>query len=261
MSLENPEPQPIIVKKKIVHGGHHGGAWKVAYADFVTAMMALFIVLWLMNTSDNVKKAIAGYFRDPSGKAAQDGSGQAGLGEGIGVGKQDMGKLKEKLESAMRQTPELAKLKNQVQMTVTGEGLRIELLETDVGTFFESGKPQPSSSGQDMLKMLAAQLGHLPNRLLLEGHTDARPFPSAAYSNWELSTDRANSARKLMQDAGLRGNQVAEVRGYADQHLRKPDQPDDASNRRVSIIVQYLPAQIEADSKKNPKPSPSQKAD
>src|SRR5579863_3257308 len=131
MPAQTSETQPIIVKKKVVHGGHHGGAWKVAYADFVTAMMALFIVLWLMNTSDKVKQAVAGYFRDPSGKAAQQGSGQGGVGETIGIGKGDMGKLKDKLESAMSQAPELAKLKDQVLMTVTGEGLRIELLETD----------------------------------------------------------------------------------------------------------------------------------
>ena len=97
--------QPIIIKKKVSHGEHHGGAWKVAYADFVTAMMALFIVLWLMNSSENVKKSVAGYFRDPSGKSAENGSGQGGVGENISVGKDDMGKLKDKLESAMKQAP------------------------------------------------------------------------------------------------------------------------------------------------------------
>jgi len=246
MTPENPDPQPIIIKKKIVHSGHHGGAWKVAYADFVTAMMALFIVLWLMNTSDNVKKAIAGYFRDPSGHGASQGSGQAGVGEGVGVGKQDMSRLKDKLDAAMKQTPQLAKLRNQVQMTVTGEGLRVELLESDVGTFFESGNAQPSRTGEDMLRMMAAELGKLPNHMLVEGHTDARPITSrTGYSNWELSADRANSARKLMQQSGLRADQVTEVRGYADQRLRKPENPTDASNRRVSIIVKYLPADLE----------------
>jgi chemotaxis protein MotB len=241
MSMQTPEPQPIIIKKKIVHGGHHGGAWKVAYADFVTAMMALFIVLWLLNTSDQVKKAIAGYFRDPTGPGTQQGSGQGGSGEDIGIGKDDMGKLKDKLEAAMRQAPELATLKNQVDMTVSGEGLRVELLESEVGTFFESGNAEPSNSGSEMLKMIAAELGRMPNRLLIEGHTDARPFSGrkGSYSNWELSADRANAARKLMQQSGLRPGQVAEVRGFADQRLRKPDDPDNASNRRVSIIVQY----------------------
>jgi chemotaxis protein MotB len=255
MSLQNPDALPIIVKKKVVHGAHHGGAWKVAYADFVTAMMALFIVLWLMNTSDRVKKAVAGYFRDPSGKGALQGSGQGGLGETLGVGKGDMGKLKNKLESTMSQAPQLAKLREQVFMTVTGEGLRIELLETDVGTFFETGSAQPSASGTAMLKMLAGELGTMPNKLLIEGHTDARPFTArGAYSNWELSSDRANAARKLMQADGLRPGQVAEIRGFADQRLRKPDDPNHPSNRRVSIIVKYLEGQLA------PEPGPPEAA-
>jgi chemotaxis protein MotB len=242
MSEQSPETRPIIIiKKKAPHGDHHGGAWKVAYADFVTAMMALFIVLWLMSSSEQVKKSVAGYFRDPSGKAADNGSGQGGVGENLAIGKDDMGKLKQTLEAAMKQSPELEKLKNQVNMTVTGEGLRIELLESEVGTFFESGKSSPSGSGQDMLRMISSELGKLPNRLLMEGHTDARPFTSPnGYSNWELSSDRANSARKVMQDSGLHADQVAEVRGYADQRLRKPEDPNDASNRRVSIVVKYL---------------------
>jgi chemotaxis protein MotB len=238
-----PDPfvvQPIIIKKKIVHAGHHGGAWKVAYADFVTAMMALFIVLWLMGTSEAVKKSVAGYFRDPSGRKTEIGTGQGSTGQNIGVGKDDMNKLKQKLEASMKQAPDLEKLKDQVKMTVTGEGLRIELLESDVGTFFESGNAQPSSSGTEMLKMLASELSKLPNRLLMEGHTDARPYVSAkGYSNWELSTDRANAARKLMQSSGIKADQVAEVRGYADQRLRKPEDPNGASNRRVSIVVTY----------------------
>src|SRR3981189_2359167 len=164
-----PTP-PIIIKKKVVHGGHHGGAWKVAYADFVTAMMALFIVLWLMGSSEPVKKAVAGYFRDPSGRAVDKGSGQGGVGENISIRKDDMGKLKEKLESAMKQSPELEKLKSQVQMTVTGEGLRIELLESEVGTFFETGSSQPSRTGKNMLDLLAVELGKMQNRLLIEGH-------------------------------------------------------------------------------------------
>jgi chemotaxis protein MotB len=242
MSVQSPETQPIIIiKKKAPHGEHHGGAWKVAYADFVTAMMALFIVLWLMGASEGVKKAVAGYFRDPSGKAADNGSGQGGVGENLAIGKDDMGKLKQTLEAAMKQSPELEKLKDQVNMTVTGEGLRIELLESEVGTFFDSGNAKPSASGQDMLRMISSELGKLPNRLLLEGHTDAKPFSSpSGYSNWELSSDRANSARKVMQDSGLRADQVAEVRGYADQRLRKPDDPNSASNRRVSIVVKYV---------------------
>jgi chemotaxis protein MotB len=232
--------QPIVVKKKVSHAGHHGGAWKVAYADFVTAMMALFIVLWLMGSSEPVKKAVAGYFRDPSGHAGQNGTGQSGVNENIGIGKDDMSKLKEKLQEAIRQSPNVAKLKDQVQMTVTGEGLRIELLESAVNTFFETGIAQPTPDGQEMLKLLASELGKLPNRLSVEGHTDSKPYVSAnGYSNWELSSDRANAARKLIQQSGVRPDQVADVRGYADQRLRKPEDPTSASNRRVSIVVKY----------------------
>ena len=237
---ESTAVTPIIIKKKVVHAGHHGGAWKVAYADFVTAMMALFIVLWLMGASEPVKKAVAGYFRDPSGQKAQSGNGQGGTGENISIGKDDMNQLKQKLEAAMRQAPELEKLKDQVDMTVTGEGLRIELLESEIGTFFESGNARPTETGGDMLKMLAAQMGRMPNKLLIEGHTDARPYASkGGYSNWELSAARANSVRRLMQETGVRGDQVAEVRGYADQRLRNKKDPDSASNRRVSIVVKY----------------------
>jgi chemotaxis protein MotB len=233
--------QPIIIKKKIVHGGHHGGAWKVAYADFVTAMMALFIVLWLMGSSEPVKKAVAGYFKDPSGRGTQNGSGQSGANENIGIRKDDMSKLKEKLEAAIRQSPNVAKLKDQVQMTVTGEGLRIELLESAVSSFFETGIAQPTEAGHEMLALLASELGKLPNRLSVEGHTDSSPYISAnGYSNWELSSDRANAARKLVQESGVRANQVADVRGYADQRLRKPEDPTSATNRRVSIVVKYL---------------------
>lgn len=241
MSTQKPETQPIIiVKKKIAGHGHHGGAWKVAYADFVTAMMALFIVLWLMNTSEEIQRAVAGYFRDPSGRGAEQGSGQAGLGQGLALSRNDMGKLREKLEAAMKEMPELEALKDQVQMTVTGEGLRIELLEQEVGTFFESGNAEPTGPGREMLAMLAAELARLPNKLMIEGHTDARPYASAnGYSNWELSADRANAVRRLMEQHGLPAGRIDEVRGYADRRPRKPDDPSHPSNRRVSIIVKY----------------------
>jgi chemotaxis protein MotB len=237
---DQPLVEPIIIVKKIVHAGHHGGAWKVAYADFVTAMMALFIVLWLTSSSEPVKKAVAGYFNDPSGRRGQSGTGQSGITENLGIGRDDMSKLKEKLEASIRASPEVAKLKDQVQMTVTGEGLRIELLESTLNSFFETGNAQPTSSGEEMLQLLAAQLGKLPNRLSVEGHTDSSPYISATgYSNWELSSDRANAARKLIQQFGVRADQVADVRGYADQRLRKPADPTSASNRRVSIVVKY----------------------
>jgi chemotaxis protein MotB len=136
---------------------------------------------------------------------------------------------------------DLKSISNQVEMTVTPEGLRIDLLESKNGTFFDTGSSQLNANGVELLKLLASQLGKIPNLISIEGHTDSQPFSaSSGYSNWELSTDRANAARRMMQDAGLRANQVSQVRGYADQKLRLPERPLDPSNRRVSLIVQYV---------------------
>jgi chemotaxis protein MotB len=235
-------PTIVIIKKKSGHGGHHGGAWKVAYADFVTAMMALFIVLWLLSASNDIQKAVAGYFRDPQGYGKQLGTHLGGTGETLVVTKNSLDQLKNKLEQAIRQTPQLEKIKNQVQMTITGDGLRIELLESDKGVFFENADAIPTPIGTALLIQLAHQFGTMPNHVLIEGHTDAKAFDSVKYSNWELSADRANAARRIMQENGLLPNQVSQVRGFADQQLRLPAKPDDASNRRVTIIVQYLHA-------------------
>ena len=239
-----PPPQvPIIVKKKAGgHGGHHGGAWKVAYADFVTAMMALFIVLWLMSsTTKEQKEEIAGYFRDPHGSSTQKGPAHPGQGANILLNKQDMTKLKAQLLQSIQHVDPLDKLKKQVEITITPEGLRIELIEDAHGTFFETGKSQPTPLLVSILKVVSAQLGALPNRISIEGHTDAQPYSNdTVYSNWELSSDRANVARRLMQTSGVRLNQVSQVRGFADQRLRDVKRPYDASNRRISMIVQYL---------------------
>lgn len=241
-----PTAHPIIiVKKKSGHGGHHGGAWKVAYADFVTAMMALFIVLWLLNTSQETQKLIGGYFADPLGKGKDVGTGMHGSGDSVSVRKDDMPKLKEKLEAAMKQLPQFQAMKNQVRLTVTGEGLRIELMESPTGVFFELGRSEPTDKCREMLDMLAHQLGTLPNKMLIEGHTDSKPYNSENnYTNWELSTDRANCARRLMEGAGLKAGQIAQVRGFADQNLLLPKDPVNASNRRVSVIVQYSSAAV-----------------
>jgi chemotaxis protein MotB len=231
----------IIVKKKGGHGGHHGGAWKVAYADFVTAMMALFIVLWLMNTSKPVKEAIAGYFKDPSGTGKEIGTSKVSSGEALTISQDNVTQLKEKLEKAIEQMTNFPALKNQIEMTVTAEGLRIELLESATGTFFDLGKPWPNDNGRELLVTLAHELGTVPNRISIEGHTDATPFAGKGeYGNWELSADRANSARRIMQQSGLRADQVSQVRGYADQKLRYQENPHDPSNRRISVIVHYI---------------------
>jgi len=229
----------IVIKKKSGHEGHHGGAWKVAYADFVTAMMSLFIVLWLMNSSEKIKKAVAGYFNDPKGTASLMGTTMTGTGEAVSAAAaRDMRKLKEKLEEQIKAKKDLEKLSKQIEITITSEGLRVELLEDRNGTFYQSGSARLSDSGQELLALLASELKTLPNSLLIEGHTDAAPYLEAAtYSNWELSADRANSARRLMQQDGVRTDQVTQVRGYADQLLRVKGNPYDPSNRRISILV------------------------
>jgi chemotaxis protein MotB len=232
---------PIIIKKKVSHGGHHGGAWKVAYADFVTAMMALFIVLWLLNSSVKVQKAVGGYFRDPSGTADKVGSAMKGAAENFVVTKDNMQQLKEQLQKTIREVPNFDKMKNNIDMTVTNEGLRIELTESATGTFFDSGSAKISKDGGELLIALSQELGKLPNKIAFEGHTDSKQYPEGStYGNWELSTDRANAARRLMTQHDIRSDQVTQVRGFADQRLRKKEAPLDPSNRRISMIVQYL---------------------
>ena len=240
MTQQNAPPPVIVIRKKVAHGGHHGGAWKVAYADFVTAMMALFIVLWLMSSSEKIRKAISAYFRDPSGSGQHAGSASTGTGETVSVNKENMNNLKDALEQALKRSPEFEKLKDYVQMSVTGEGLRVELIESEKGIFFESGSPAPTGTGKDLIAQLAGQVGKLENDVLIEGHTDARPFSGRVdYSNWELSTERANAARRVMETTGLREGQVIQVRGFAAHNLRDRDHPDAASNRRISVIVRY----------------------
>jgi chemotaxis protein MotB len=236
------DKRPIIIIKKVSgHGGHHGGAWKVAYADFVTAMMALFIVLWLMGSSEKVKKAVAGYFNDPKGTGGLLGTLMSGTGSGVTIEQAStdaLQKLKEKLEAEIKARKDLEKLSKQIEITITPEGLRIELIEGKDGTFYELGSAKLSASGQELLALLGKELKTLPNSLLIEGHTDSTPYSSdSGYSNWDLSADRANSARRLLQEDGVRTDQVTQVRGYADQMLRVKNNPTDPSNRRISILV------------------------
>jgi chemotaxis protein MotB len=202
-------------------------------------MMSLFIVLWLMGSDSKVKEAVAGYFNDPKGTGKLLGTTMSGKGETVQqVSTEALEKLKEKIEAEIKARKDLEKLSKQVEITITPEGLRIELIEDKKGTFYQLGSPKLSDSGQELLALLASELKTMPNSLLIEGHTDATPYSSDnAYSNWDLSADRANSARRLMQQSGVRGNQVTQVRGYADQMLRVKNNPTDPSNRRISILV------------------------
>jgi chemotaxis protein MotB len=248
--------RPIIIVKKKGGHGHHGGAWKVAYADFVTAMMALFIVLWLLNASREVQVAVGGYFKDPTGTSKKVGSNMVGAGENFILTRDNMPKLKDQLQMAIKQMTDFEKLKSHIEMTVTAEGLRIELSESASGTFFDSGSAKLKGDGSELLITLAQELGKLPNKLSIEGHTDSQAYSSATYSNWELSSDRANAARRVMQANGIGPGQVTQVRGFADQRLRKPDAPLDPANRRISLIVQYI---IKNNDEDDAKPSPAAK--
>ena len=230
----------VIVKKKKAHAGHHGGAWKVAYADFVTAMMALFIVLWLMNASKQVQEAVGGYFKDPRGTAKVVGSNRDGSDTYVALKKEDMAKLKEDLLRSIHHLDQQDKLKDQIEITVTAEGLRIELMESAKGTFFELGNATPTPALRDLLGVLSQELAKLPNKISIEGHTDSLVYSATRnYDNWDLSTDRANEARRLMEAEGIRPDQISQVRGFADRQPRLPQHPEDPSNRRISLIVQY----------------------
>jgi chemotaxis protein MotB len=173
-----------------------------------------------------------------------------GSAENFVLTKDNMPDLKDQLAKAVREVPNFEKLKNNIDMTVTNEGLRIELTESASGTFFDSGSAKISGDGAELLGTLAHELGKLPNKLALEGHTDSKQYSSGTYGNWELSADRANAARRLMMQNEIRPDQVTQVRGFADQRLRKPDAPLDPANRRISLIVQYqekkAPAKAEA---------------
>jgi chemotaxis protein MotB len=231
--------QPIVIvrKKGEHHDDEHGGAWKVAYADFVTAMMALFIVLWLLSASEKVQKAVGGYFQDPTGVGRQTGTAAAAVSETLSLTQNQLEQIKEKVQQAMKQMPSFKDMQNQIKMTITPEGLRIDLLETKRGMFFDTGNPTPTEAGGELLKVLATELAKLPNKIVIEGHTDSTPYGRPDYSNWELSADRANAARRILTASGLDATRISQVRGFADQRLLLKDDPTNPSNRRISIIV------------------------
>ena len=244
-----PEPQQssggllMLPRTRRIFQKKHGGAWKVAYADFVTAMMALFIVLWMMNATARVKASVSGYFRDPRGYTRKLGAGPAADGEGLAVHRGNVDDVEKQIQAALHRMPEFSRIHDNVKFSMTGEGLRIDLLETEQGLFFVTGSASPTSAGERLLESLAAEIGKMPNAVVIEGPTDARPFRNSGaagvYGNWELSTDRANAARRLLQSYGLSLKQVVEVRGYADQKLLDEREPESAKNRRISLVVKF----------------------
>lgn len=253
MSSGNDSPPVIKKKNKKSHGGHHGGAWKVAYADFVTAMMALFIVLWVLGQSEEVKEAVAGYFKDPAGFS----SGSINLLEGkenIVVDldlqnealrheneKKELAKMGEEILQELSESEEFQDMLDQIQIEVVEEGLRIEMVESADDVFFEIGTSQLKSSAFKLLQNIGTQISKKKNKIIVEGHTDSRPYSGdgTGYTNFELSSERANSARRALTTGGVSEEQINEVRGFADKRLRDKNDPYSAINRRISIILKF----------------------
>jgi len=270
--------QPIIIKriKKGGHG-HHGGAWKIAYADFVTAMMAFFLLMWLLgSTTEGDKKGIADYFQSPlkiallaSGSGAGDAShlikgggqdvtrssGQVKNGdidskrktvnlqalkdEQSRAERERLERLKQKVEEKIEQNPKLAALKSQIRLDMTADGLRIQIVDENQRPMFASGSAVVQPYMRELLREIGAVLAEVPNRLTLEGHTDAAPFSGGglAYGNWELSADRANASRRELMSGGLPDDRMLRVQGLAASLPFDAGDPLSAANRRISIIV------------------------
>ena len=229
-------PAPIIiVRRKKGHSAHHGGAWKVAYADFVTAMMALFMVLWLLSSSEKVKKAVGGYFQDPTGVGKMAGSNMAGAGEALTVAKDDMSQLKEKLEQAMRELPKFEQIKDNIEITVTSEGLRIELLEKEGGLFFENGSPKPLDKTVDSLmgEQLKSRRTSFPSRAI--------PTPSPRLGGLYKLNCRPIAPAAHGGSAGGMEGRVAQIR-VLPTSVCGCQRSAESMNRRVSVLVQYATA-------------------
>jgi chemotaxis protein MotB len=285
---QQPEVKIRIVKKKGGHAAAHGGAWKVAYADLVTAMMAFFLLMWLLNSADkNTKAGIAGMFQDANffnterGKEilANHGKGILPGGRGMAPGPDGDGgtdatveapgsaeeehkameATAEAIEKAFQQDELLQAFQDQITMDFTDEGLRIQIQDKAAQVLFDSGSAQLKPYTLSILKEIAKELGKLPNRIVVGGHTDAAQYANRAYTNWELSAERANAARRVMESAagGLRPNQVRRVTGYADTIPFEGKDPKDPQNRRISIVV--VSAASEAAESRHQKAQPREK--
>src|SRR5690625_330810 len=238
-----------------------GGSWKVAYADFVTAMMAFFLVLWILAMDPEVKTAIEGYFNNPA--AFKKGGGGAYI---VGAGdtpinfdatrlaliareqqRRRFEEARQEIRARLDAVSGISSIDAQVEIIITDEGLRIELIEGEDGkTFFDLGSYLLTPAAATVLGEIADALSGLPNDLLIEGHTDSRQYGLSGYSNWELSADRANAARRALEANGVVESRIIEVRGHADRELRNPEDPYDPTNRRVSILLPFRdPSPIE----------------
>ncbi|WP_417518414.1 flagellar motor protein MotB [Marinobacter sp.] len=261
------EQQPIIIKrKKVIAAGHHGGSWKVAFADFATAMMAFFLVLWLTATASPEQiKAVEGYFRDPVGfteggspspvdlegsasvineASPNIESGQISISENVvdalseTLEQRRMQDLFQELQQRIEENETLQEFKDQLLIDITEEGLRIQIVDRSGRPMFDSGKAELKYYSQEILFELAKTLGAVDNKLSITGHTDATPFGGRpGYTNWELSAERANTARRALVAGGVRAQQIARVVGLSDSVLFDQDEPTAPVNRRISIIV------------------------
>ncbi|MBV9773546.1 MAG: OmpA family protein [Gemmatimonadetes bacterium] len=247
--------------KKVQGGGHHGGSWKVAYADFVTAMMAFFMVMWILGMSAQARSSIESYFSNPAGLKQGYSGGNNPLGAGFsatkggGVGKlrlisraqerREMMQMGERIRARIRSSDGLREIAAQVEVTMSEQGLRIELVETGKGeTFFAFGDATVKPATRRALEVIASELKTGDEPVVIEGHTDSAPFSRGhgGYTNWELSADRANAARRALESAGVAPEQVREVRGYADRHPRVAGNLLDPTNRRISILLPFSSA-------------------
>jgi len=253
--MKHAQQPTIIVRRKKAGHAHHGGAWKVAYADFVTAMMAFFLVMWLAAQDSRIRTAIAGYFQEPGLLPHEQSnsllaSGQGGIdnaGMPMAVPRQPNGLLEAEQQALVSAAEHIRQhmmhagrdgLGRQVEFAVTAEGLRIELVDRSGSSFFDTGSSVLRGESERILQAIAAEVGKLPNDVVIEGHTDSAAYlDGRRYGNWELSADRANAARRVMETAGLRADQLKTVRGFAHTDLRHADHPLDPRNRRVSIVV------------------------
>lgn len=254
MSENGTESTPVIKKIKKSHGGHHGGAWKVAYADFVTAMMALFIVLWVLSQKPEVIKAVAGYFKDPMGfsektkiliegkanpvpsiKSAEEEAHQHEME------KAELEKVGDKLVHELKTDTDLMRLADQVKIEIVKEGLLIELTDSENDVFFDLGTSELKSNAKKLIYKIGSEISKMPNKIIVEGHTDSRQYNNSGtgFTNFELSAERALAAKRALVTGGLKERQIDEVRGYADTRLRNTQNPLSFTNRRISITVKF----------------------
>jgi chemotaxis protein MotB len=240
------QPQPRRGGK---HKGHpaHGGAWKVAYADFVTAMLALFIVLWILSQDQPTKEAIQGYFRDPIGFTSSMGAAKfsASVGQTPPPTEQQiMAELERSLTSEVvrmqeivKSNSELSSISDQIEIQVTDEGIRIEFRDNAHFNFFEVGSPNPSKQLVNLIQLLTPEIQKLDYPIAVEGHTDSRAYGGNGYTNWELSSDRANTIRRTMISGGLSPSKICAINAFADSQLYNAVDPLAPENRRVTILL------------------------